>query len=102
MLTSGTAARSARTRSRYCAAVYPRRMAREHAVGAGLGRQVHVLAHAGQPGDGGDEVVAEVLGVRGHEADALEAGDRVQARAAARRSAARPPLPRAAGRARRR
>ena len=50
-LTSGTAARSARdaleVRGRRVAAAH----GREHAVGAGLGRQVHVLAHAGQLGD---------------------------------------------------
>ena len=66
---------------------------REHAVGAGLRRQVHVLAHARQLRDGAHQLVGEVLGVRGHEAHAARGPGRRPGRAAAPGSPAPPPRP---------
>src|SRR5215468_661962 len=49
----------------------------EHAIGAGLERQVQVLDHLGHVADGADETRGEVVGIRGGEADALDALDLV-------------------------
>ncbi len=51
---------------------------REDAVGTRLRGQVDVLAHAGRLGDGSHKLVREILGMRRHEADAVEAVDGVQ------------------------
>ncbi len=47
----------------------------EHRVGAGLERHVQLRHHVRRLGHGGDDVVGEVAGVRGGEADALQAVD---------------------------
>ncbi len=50
----------------------------EDARGAGLQRQVDVLAESTQLGVGADHILAHVLGVRAGVADALDALDRVE------------------------